>query len=361
MTCYPERRKGALTGVWIAEATLPGIGRVRKRCETRGEGQRWSDLVALTGKLPNEAGEADDRGPTWGAVAEACWDAGGPKKGAWKADRDPSRKQRYDYVVKAIGADTPITEVTTATLDKLVAALSRKPASRRGGTLSVASVNRYLSCASSILTFAKARGHVQGDVEVPWQREDNVKLLWLSPEDEDAICAALAARGWHAEAFVVRVLTATGMRLGELEGLEPGQIEDDWVRLWKTKTNRPRSVPIAQPMARELRALVAANALPKRSTLQDRFAKAVESAGRNPEFSLHTLRHTCASRMVARGEHLLKVKKLLGHNSLKTTERYSHISDEDLYNSVLNVPPRAGQSSSDTSREVLPFPMKSAG
>jgi site-specific recombinase XerD len=45
---------------------------------------------------------------------------------------------------------------------------------------------------------------------------------------------------------------------------------------------------------------------------------------------LHTLRHTFASRLVKEGTDLYAVSKLLGHKSIKMTERYSHLAPSKL-------------------------------
>ena len=44
------------------------------------------------------------------------------------------------------------------------------------------------------------------------------------------------------------------------------------------------------------------------------------------DFTIHTLRHTFASRLVQAGIDIYKVKDLLGHKSLKMTERYAHLA-----------------------------------
>ena len=44
----------------------------------------------------------------------------------------------------------------------------------------------------------------------------------------------------------------------------------------------------------------------------------------------HTLRHTFASNLVMKGADILKVQKLLGHQSVKTTEIYLHVHDKEL-------------------------------
>jgi len=62
------------------------------------------------------------------------------------------------------------------------------------------------------------------------------------------------------------------------------------------------------------------------------FAKVVKRLGfnegitdRRQKVSFHTLRHTFASWLALRGESILTIKELLGHQTLAMTERYSHL------------------------------------
>jgi len=50
----------------------------------------------------------------------------------------------------------------------------------------------------------------------------------------------------------------------------------------------------------------------------------------DPEFTIHAIRHTVASRLVQNGVDLYVVAKWLGHTSIKTTERYAHLAPENL-------------------------------
>lgn len=63
------------------------------------------------------------------------------------------------------------------------------------------------------------------------------------------------------------------------------------------------------------------------------FRKAVKLAGIE-DFRIHDLRHTFASWLVSEGVELVKVRDLLGHTSIKMTERYAHLMPDRLHDAV---------------------------
>ena len=69
--------------------------------------------------------------------------------------------------------------------------------------------------------------------------------------------------------------------------------------------------------------------------------KVVKLEGIKNKVTPHTIRHTFATHMLNHGADLKVVQELLGHENLKTTEIYTHVSNERLRRVYLDSHPRA--------------------
>lgn len=124
----------------------------------------------------------------------------------------------------------------------------------------------------------------------------------------------------------------TGLRRGELLRLTKDNIQNGYIVLdSKTKTGRPRLIPIHEKIADTITKLP----LPiSDAQLRKQWDKARLETGLTG-IRFHDLRHTFASWLAANGAQATDIRDLLGHTNLKTTSRYTHLLGRHL-KSVVN-------------------------
>ena len=162
------------------------------------------------------------------------------------------------------------------------------------------------------------------------------------------------------DAAMLELLYATGVRVAELVGLDIGDVGFDNRTVRVTgKGNKQRVVPFGVPACRALErwlrqgrpALVrerSGDALflgVRGGRIDPRTVRRVvheraQAAG-VPDISPHALRHSAATHLLDGGADLREVQEMLGHSSLKTTQRYTHVSMEQLKRRYAQAFPRA--------------------
>ena len=193
---------------------------------------------------------------------------------------------------------------------------------------------------------------------------------------EDEAAAAQSDPVHLRDAAILELLYATGIRVAELVGLDVGDVDFAGRTVKVTgKGDKQRVVPFGVPAMRALEAWVergrpqllasrsqsssAANHSQSRSAsagdalflgarggrLDQRVAReVVHRAAREagvPDISPHALRHSAATHLLDGGADLREVQEMLGHSSLKTTQRYTHVSIEQLKSRYGQAFPRA--------------------
>jgi integrase/recombinase XerC len=160
---------------------------------------------------------------------------------------------------------------------------------------------------------------------------------------------------------MLEVLYATGIRVGELVGLDVDDIDRDRnvLRVFG-KGRKERSVPFGRPAAHALDfwlrhgrpALVVEGAgaalflgvrgrrIDQRAVRRLVHQRLADVPGA-PDMGPHGLRHTAATHLLEGGADLRSVQELLGHASLATTQRYTHVTTERLRRAYQQAHPRA--------------------
>jgi integrase len=227
----------------------------------------------------------------------------------------------------------------------------RKATSSMGGKPRAdASVNREMALVSHMLAKAVEWGLLENSPFKKGKRlmlkENNHRLRFLSePEIERLLqaCTDLKTYTPHLRPLVETALH-TGMRRGELLGLQWEQIRNGFIYLTETKSGKSRQIPINNRLADVFKEVRRGNQLKSEFVFCDSqgrrflevkrsFASACKRAGVE-DFRFHDLRHTFASRLVMKGASLKAVQELLGHADMKMTMRYAHLSHEHLRDSV---------------------------
>ncbi|WP_367178157.1 tyrosine-type recombinase/integrase [Glycocaulis sp.] len=130
-------------------------------------------------------------------------------------------------------------------------------------------------------------------------------------------------------------LMDTGLRPSEARALRAADRYGDRLRVWKTKSGKPRILPLT-PRAEEA---FERQALRCENSLDEPFCWATKdrvswvwkwlrrSMGHDddPEFIPYILRHDCATRLYAKTSDLLLVKEWMGHSSIEMTLRYAKL------------------------------------
>lgn len=206
-------------------------------------------------------------------------------------------------------------------------------------------INQELALLRSSINYVRHHWGIRLDNPVSRQRLKStaLRLRYLTKVEAHAL---VAAAGKKQVAAFIQLALHTGCRKTELLTLRWADI--DLARRYlllrpeNTKANKARAIPLNQSAIKALEQLQRGNdsewVFAKRNgerkkTMNWGFRKSLESAGIE-DFHIHDLRHTFASWLVSEGVELIKVRDLLGHSTIKMTERYAHLMPERLLDAV---------------------------
>ena len=211
---------------------------------------------------------------------------------------------------------------------------------------------------SALVQWWSYRGQPEHAVALPPARGKQKEHRQGLTDSQLSLYLAEAAKQKDPARTILALLPRTGLRISEICQLRMDQVknqDDLYYFSFRGKGDKPRVVPLGpeglavlqEYLQRKNRHRVYASSpflFPGRRSSYcppDTIRRVCAKIQRNnPEFedlSPHVLRHTYATRAVVNGVDLARLQALLGHGSMRTTERYLHPTVQDLSAAVTGV------------------------
>jgi integrase len=206
------------------------------------------------------------------------------------------------------------------------------------------SINNYLTILHKMLVVAEEWGIIKAVPKIKWLKLPPSTFDFLTFEEADRLLVGADAE-WLA---MITVAQKTGLRLGELLALQWDDVDLvagrivvsrslSYGEITSPKNGKTREIPLGNDVLaalkrhRHLRGEFVfckedGSMLTKGETKHPLW-RACRRAGLR-RIGWHVLRHTFASHLVMRGAVLKSVQELMGHSTIKMTERYAHLSPD---------------------------------
>lgn len=216
---------------------------------------------------------------------------------------------------------------------------------------------RALMALKVFCRFMRREGYLEQNVA---QAIESPRLWQLIPEiltveEMQILLQAPAQNSYRGvrDRAILELLYASGLRASELSQLTLYSVSDEVVKV-HGKGGKERLVPLGKP------ALIAVDSylnyretftherlfLTDKGRPMDRVAiwkvvkEAAKKSGLKKNIFPHTLRHTFATHLLEKGADLRVIQELLGHGSIATTDRYTHVSPRHLKEAFEKFHPR---------------------
>ncbi|HIR63135.1 MAG TPA: site-specific tyrosine recombinase XerD [Candidatus Coprenecus avistercoris] len=234
--------------------------------------------------------------------------------------------------------------------------------------ISKRSQSRMVSSLKSFYGFLEIEGRLSGqDGRNPAETIDSPKIsrhipTVLSVEEVKRILESvdLSTPEGHRNRAILEVLYSCGLRVSEVVSLRISDLflEDSFIRVIG-KGDKQRLVPIGEPAAQAVQLYLSQTRRAFASKKDEDILflnrhggklsrqmvfliikRQCEAAGITKEISPHTFRHSFATHLVENGADLRAVQQMLGHESILTTEIYTHIDSRKWQRTILDHHPR---------------------
>ena len=259
-----------------------------------------------------------------------------------------------------IGAQTDIGAVKTEQLRQCIGVLSREKRA-------AASINRFIAAVRSLFAYCKKSHHIQTNPALELKTVKNPKRLprFMTGAEVDKLCAAPATNEllWEKrDRALFEMFYSSGCRVSEMASLMPADFSGDYSSVIVTgKGRKDRRVYFEADAQNALAAYLAdrrerfGDADTEKALFVNQHGKKLTVRGiayiisrysgvegTNRHVSPHAFRHTFATAMLTGGADVRLVQELLGHSSISTTQRYTHVTTDHMIEMYNKAHPHGG-------------------
>ena len=339
--------------------------------------------------LPTQARKGDGR-LTMSGLFDRC------QATVWHPDNVRAQRTIASNVriLNEMIGETAVEDMTFSRVEQLVSDMKARGYQPATVKRKLAMVNKALKMAT-MWTDEKGQPLLRYKPPMPTVVVSNLKDRTITPVEEDALFTALEKRRqvepnrqWFAYRVFLGLLFDTAGRLGETVNLGPSALtQTEGVTLltfprYRTKSGKPRSVPLAERSVIALGTLMDHLVLDKptgewrffgftEDTASTMFRQlkqdVMDETGMDlSDVTLHTIRHTTLTRLARGGLDLARLQQWAGHSDPKiTAERYLHLVPSDLVGglSILSAPrgtPDATSAQHRIKPVIVPSPLPRA-
>lgn len=236
------------------------------------------------------------------------------------------------FALAFFGPDTPITGIDAKAVISYMEEMMEEYEN------SPSTLNKKMSALKVILTCAIGLGGIDNTPRMKRYTEATRSPHWFTDGDETAMLGMCNKMGYTELAAFIQLGLDTGFRRNEILGLKMSDYHkgDLLIHADSTKGKTARTVPTTA----RLKTLLASRQGQYKVlslTTQDvrkQWTELRAALGRTEDtfFIPHTMRHTCATRLVSEGVPLKAVQMWLGHGVIESTMVYAHLAPGQLAN-----------------------------
>lgn len=212
---------------------------------------------------------------------------------------------------------------------------------------SEASINRYYMAIRSYCNFLRRTKeltfNLAEDVKAPRAQQKAPKILTRKQVEDMLNIPDLGTEKGVRDKAILELLYSSGLRVSELCDLDLEDLKEDGIQVKEGKRGKTRTVPMTEHAIKALQSYLDQYrddtdgplflTVFRQRLNRQRVSELVGSYARKAGIkgvTAHTIRHTCATHLLDAGADIRFIQEVLGHSSISSTQRYTHLSSNKM-------------------------------